>query len=315
MLNMLRSMVSPTYKRPSHSFLRSYNPYPLNRLQLSSTPHSRTDPVEPSPSLDAPSTPTEPPTSNTVELPSSGTKSEWKFKFRYLLPPLAAVGCFFYFKWKAKKEATRDMHEGLISAKVLELVEILRRTDISAATMSKVHEEASKIFAEGIQADSFGEFMVNVSESKTLYSTDIHALLRTATILNYGVALKDCLVASSMLIATTEPSERVQLAWNVIDSDSDQLLHFEEFVDLLDRMIRTGHFNGQTLLRLTSWTPPEYQILSPLGLAQVFYQNLKKSEEEVISWQEFSELMSSAEWDKSKYLWYYDGTLLNIGKE
>jgi hypothetical protein len=221
---------------------------------------------------------------------------------------------------------------------VFELSEMIKRSDVSAQKMREVHENSENAFsgAKWISCDQFGKFLKQDSESRELDEWDIHPLMRNAPTKRKGmgrnvqtlVDLSECLIGSSMMISQSEPAkERAYLAWKIVDSDGDGVLNFFEFKDLLEKMMRTGHFLGKTLIRRTEYLPPHYEILSPLGLGQEIFKVLgmefpnedtpiqELQTKYKISWDQFSELMESNKMKKKGQIWYYDPEMFKLRKD
>jgi hypothetical protein len=51
-------------------------------------------------------------------------------------------------------------------------------------------------------------------------------------------------------------ASKIDLAWRSVMMDES--MTFDQFSDLLDRMLRTGHFLPRSLVRLTRFFPPEW---------------------------------------------------------
>jgi hypothetical protein len=260
-----------------------------------------------------------------------------KYRFRIFLAAMSPFAGWYYLDWQAQKAANADMQESYVSAGIFELTEIIKRSDITATKMAEVHANAENAFsnANWISCDDFGVFLKKDSESVALDAWDIHPLMRNAPTKRKGmgrniqtlVDLSECLVASSLVLSQSEAAkERAQLAWKVVDTDGDGVLNFLDFTQLLEKMIRTGHFLGKTLLRRTEYFPPNYEILSSLGLGQEIFKALgiEAPTEETpkgdwlkykITWDQFAELMESNKMKKKGQVWYYDPEMFKLRKQ
>jgi hypothetical protein len=159
-------------------------------------------------------------------------------KLRYVV--VGTVGpsaVYWYFRNEAWKQTLKDADE-LISAEFRELREISARAKASTPVMAAIHQLAWEQLPQRMGADEFGSWLVHSlkgnppglgddgitagyhdsSEITGLDPWDIHACLRTCESDPTGkLDLRDLLIASSALVKSENPFERIDLAWKVID--------------------------------------------------------------------------------------------------
>lgn len=163
-------------------------------------------------------------------------------------------------------------------------------------------------------------------------------MFRNSEFVGRRIALDDALVGLAMLPEPKDAKRKLDLAWSAVEPSMNAydlalehrlqpLLHtryrcfkcsrlhfvnrccgtrlsFERFSHLLNCMLRTGHFQGSSIVKQSRIVPPEWSILSGKGVAEVFYANLDREQDEPISLDEFKEqAIHEAEKGKLK-IWY-----------
>jgi hypothetical protein len=101
------------------------------------------------------------------------------------------------------------------------------------------------------------------------------------------------------------PMTKFDLAWAVHDPSKQGVLSFPEFQQLVERMLRTGHFDPRRLPVRSGWLPARYSLLTAQDIALLYYQGLRKTPEtDRISLDEFKLESMSLSRAETAEIWY-----------
>ncbi|CEP03811.1 unnamed protein product (mitochondrion) [Plasmodiophora brassicae] len=208
-----------------------------------------------------------------------------------------------YYVWRGrgKDEALKDAGTDLISAKRQEAEDLARRSNLSSESVWRIQDRLSGV--GGVSPEDLGDMVASVSTGGA-NPWEVLCLFRNSHFERRRLESAEAKVGVAMLGEEDTPLQKLDLAWRAVQPDTSQPLRFERFSELLDRMLRTGHFTSGSIIRQTRWFPPEWSILSGQGVAEVYYDKLKKARDESISLEEFKSVSPQLTEKGEIVLWY-----------
>eukprot|EP00474_Spongospora_subterranea_P010931 CRZ11389.1 hypothetical protein [Spongospora subterranea] len=231
------------------------------------------------------------------------SSSKWpRLQFWHVLLGLSAPIGYYIVRDRRKTAALNDASTELVSARRQELEDLASRSKLSIDSARAIQDRLQQ-FPNGIRPDDLGDLFVASCPNTEAQSWDMLCMFRNSPTTAEKLEIAEAAVGVSMLINESEPIQTVDLAWRAVQPGMGSI-SFDQFVDLLDRMLRTGHFTPISLLRQTRLLPPEWSILSGQGIAELYYKKLDKPQSSTITIDEFRTKASGLSHDGDLTLWY-----------